>query len=94
LRATAVSSVPGASILERDLIERGAAQPASGREERNRLDQIGLAGAVGSNQHDRPGRDLDLGRAVAAEIRQGQAANTGSAHCRPVARMEHQRNPG
>ena len=38
---------------ERDLVERGAAQPAAGRQERDRLDQIGLAGAVGPDQHDR-----------------------------------------
>ncbi len=36
---------------ERDLVERRAAQAASRREKRDRLDQIGLAGAVRSDQH-------------------------------------------
>ena len=34
------------ALAERHLIERGAAQAAAGRKERNRFDQIGFAGAV------------------------------------------------
>ena len=80
------------AFLKRDLIERGAAQPASRGQERDRFDQIGLAGAVGPDQHDGRGRELNLGRAVAAEIRQGQSANAGGAHGRPVARLGAWRN--
>ena len=43
---------PGAVAFgERDLVERRAAQAASRREKRDRLDQVGLAGAVRSDQH-------------------------------------------
>ena len=46
---------PGAvAFAERHIIERGTAQAAAGREKRDRLDQIGLAGAVRPDQHDRP----------------------------------------
>ena len=48
---------PGAVALgERDLVERRAAQAAAGRQKRDRLDQIGLAGAVRPDQHDRAAR--------------------------------------
>ena len=44
------------AFREGDLLERGAAQPAPGRQERDRLDQVGLAGAVRPDQHDAPTR--------------------------------------
>ena len=46
---------PGAvALVERHLLERGAAQTAARREKRNGLDQIGLARAVRPIEHDRP----------------------------------------
>ena len=48
---------PGAVAFgERDLLERGAAQAAARRQKRDRLDQIGLAGAVRPDQHDQAAR--------------------------------------
>ena len=49
--------------------------------ERNRLDQVGLAGAVGARQHHRPGAvERHLRGVVAAEVRQRQAADEGGGH--------------
>ena len=41
------------ALAEGDVVQRGAAEPAPGREKRDRLEQIGLAGAVRADQHDR-----------------------------------------
>ena len=52
--------------------------PRPGREKRDRLEQIGLAGAVRADQHDRlVARRSSARRAIAAEIRQRQAADAG-----------------
>jgi hypothetical protein len=59
---------------------RAAAAP--GREKRDRLDEVGLARAVRPDEHHRPGADLDLRAVIAAEIRQGQAADAGAGHGR------------
>ena len=70
---------PGAvAFLEGHFVQRRTAQPASGREKRNRLDQVGFAGAVRSAQHDRPGvAGLNRHTPVVAEIAQRQAADEG-----------------
>jgi hypothetical protein len=54
-------------------IERGAAQAAAGREKRNGFDQVGLAGAVRTDEHDHRRVDFKRGRVIVAEIVEGQA---------------------
>ena len=72
---------PGAvAFRERQFVKRGAAQATSRRQERDRFDQIGLAGAVRSRQHDQRCADVDLRGVIAAEIRQRQAADAGGGH--------------
>ena len=67
---------PGAVALgERHLVERGAAQATPRRQKRDRLDQVGLAGAVRPGQHHEVAADLQARRVVAAEVGQGQAAD-------------------
>ena len=56
-----------------DLGELGAAQAAAGRQERNRLEQIGLARAIGPGQHDRAGIDGEPQLGIAAEIGKHEA---------------------
>ena len=70
---------PGAVALgERQLFHGGAAQAPARRQQRDRLDQIGLAGAVGPGQHHRPGwPKLDLRGVIAAEIGEAQTADEG-----------------
>ena len=65
------------ALIVGDIVERRAAQAASGRQKRDRLDAIGLAGAVRADQHHRPVRSMDARGAVAAEIGQRQAADQG-----------------
>ena len=50
----------------------GTPQSAARREQRNRLQQIGLAGAVLAGQHDEPGVEVDRERRIIAEARQLQ----------------------
>ena len=72
---------PGAVTFgKRQLVERRAAQAAPGRQQRDRFDQIGLAGAVRSRQHHQRRADVDLRRVVAAEVAQRQAADAGGGH--------------
>ena len=60
---------PGAVALgKRDLVERRAAQAAARGEERDRLDQIGLARAVRPDEHGKLRVDGKRRRAIAAEI--------------------------
>ena len=70
---------PGAVAFgERQFFHGGAAQAAAGRQQRDRLDQIGLAGAIGPGQHHRAGpAKLDLRGVIAAEIGERQAADEG-----------------
>ena len=63
------------ALAECDFLERGAAQTAAGREEGNGLDQIGFAGAIGTDQHDGLRADLERRRVVVAEISQREPAN-------------------
>ncbi len=72
---------PGAVTFgKRQLVERRASQAAPGRQQRDRFDQIGLAGAVRSRQHHERRADVDLRRVIAAEIAQRQAADAGGSH--------------
>ncbi len=62
---------PGSGCLAldtRDVTQPGAAQAASGRQERERLEQVGLAGAVGPGQHHDPPVQPQIGAGVGAEI--------------------------
>ena len=65
------------AFREGDIVERGAPQSPSRRQERDRLDEVGLAGAVRPDQHRRRRANLDLRGVVAAKIRQRQAADAG-----------------
>src|SRR5581483_2740700 len=58
----------------------GAAQAAAGREERDRLQAIGLAGTVGPDQRDHVRLHIHARRAIAAEMRQRQAVDAGWGH--------------
>ena len=72
---------PGAvALAEGDFVERRAAQAAAGHEERNGFEEVGLAGAVRPDQHHHVARDLDLRRAIAAEIGELQAVQAGGGH--------------
>jgi hypothetical protein len=69
---------PGAVALGKgDVFERRAPQAAPGCEKRDRLDEIGLAGAIRSGEHHERRADVDLCGMVAAEIRQSQATDAG-----------------
>jgi hypothetical protein len=68
------------SLAERDLVQRRAPPAAPGRQERDRLQQIGLAGAVMADQHHRSAAKRDLHRPIAAKITQAQAEDPGGGH--------------
>ena len=61
-----------------ELSNGGAAQPAAGREQRDGLEQIGLARAVGPDQHQVPPIEIERRRGVVAEVREAQAGDGGS----------------
>ena len=72
---------PGAvALAEGDLVERGAAQPAAGRQEGNRLDQIGLAGAIGADQHDGRRVGFKRRRVIIAEVGEPDLAKASGNH--------------
>ncbi len=78
---------PGAvALVVGQILQGGAAQPAPRRQQRNRLQAIGLAGAVGAHQHHQVGGRAHARRAVAAEMCQGEAADAGSGHGLELAR--------
>src|SRR5258707_10591373 len=68
------------ALVVGDVVERRAAQSASRREKRDRLDGVGLSGAVGTDQHHHVTARLKTRRAIIAEVRQGKAANAGDGH--------------
>src|SRR5712671_2080955 len=68
------------ALIVGDIVERRAAQTASGREKRDRLDTIGLAGAVWPDQHDHLTARLQARRAIIAEMREGEAVDAGGGH--------------
>ena len=58
-----------------------APQSAAGRKQRNRFDQVGLAGAVGAGEHHRPGTlEKNLRGVIAAEIGERQSSDEGGGH--------------
>ena len=59
-----------------DLAEAGAAQSPSGRKKGDRFQEIGLAGAVRSGQHDRPRVGLEAQARIAAKIDQCEPADS------------------
>ena len=72
---------PGAvALIVGDIVERRAAQSAARRQKRNRLDAIGLAGAVRAHQHHHIAPRLQARRPIIAEMRQAEAVNAGSGH--------------
>jgi hypothetical protein len=67
-------------LIIRDIVKGRAAQAASGRQKRDRLDAIGLAGAVRADQRDHVTARFKARRAIIAEMRQGKAMNAGGGH--------------
>jgi hypothetical protein len=63
----------------RHLGEIGPAQPPAGREERERLDQIGLADAVVADERNEPPRHGKIERRIGAEILKDEAGKAGRA---------------
>ncbi len=57
-------------------------RPRAWRQHRDCFDQIGLAGAVDAGQHHGSGLiERKLRGVIAAEVREGEAANEGGGHC-------------
>jgi len=79
----ALALADGVTLAECDLLEGGAAKPPPGREKRDRFEQVGLAGAVRADQHHRAVADRQRCGVIAAEIREGQAADAGGIRHRP-----------
>ena len=75
--ATAQAAASGSSLARAaaDLVEAGAAQAAAGRQEGQRLQEVGLARAVGADQHDRRQAAVEAELAIVAEIGQPQLAH-------------------
>ena len=65
------------ALVIRDIVKGGAAQAASRRQKRDRLDAIGLAGAVRAHQHHHVTARLKARRAIIAEMREGKAMRSG-----------------
>src|SRR6185312_16941171 len=72
---------PGAvTLIVGDILQRRAPQTASRREKRDRLQAIGLAGAVRPHQHHDVAARLYDSRAVVAEVREGKAVDARGRH--------------
>ena len=70
------AAVPlGAGLPPGHVAQARPPQAAAGNQERYRLQQVGLAGAVGPGEHHRPRIGLQSLAAEAAEVRQGQAGD-------------------
>ena len=69
---TEAENEPGPG-LARHLGEIGPAQAAARREQRQRLEQVGLAGAVLAGERDDAMLDREIERRVGAEILQDEA---------------------
>ena len=63
---------PGARPLAVSSDRAGAPQAAAGCQQRDRLEQVGLAGAVLADQHDGSGPEVELEPRVVAEVLEGQ----------------------
>src|SRR6202041_128519 len=68
------------ALIIRDIVKGGAAQAASGRQKRDCLDAIGLAGAVRADQRDHGTARLKARRAIIAEMREDKAVGGGGGH--------------
>src|SRR5258708_30764308 len=68
------------ALIVGDIVERRAAQTASRREKRDRLDTIGLAGAVWADQYDHVTARFQARRAIIAEMSEGKAVDAGGGH--------------
>ena len=64
-----------AAVAAVDLGELGAPQAAARAQERDRLQQVGLAGSIVAMQHDRPGARVQRDMGVVAEVAQLQPSN-------------------
>ena len=75
--ATAQDAASGspARAAAGDLVQAGAAQAAAGRQEGQRLQEVGLARAVGAHQHDGLGAAIEAELAVVAEVGQPKLAH-------------------
>ena len=72
---------PGAvALVVGDILQRRAPQAAPRREKRDRLQAIGLAGAVRPHQHHDIAARLHARRAIVAEMRKGKAVDAGGGH--------------
>src|SRR5262249_57904058 len=69
---------------EGHLLKRRAPQPAPGHEERDRLDEIGLTGTIGADEHHGPGMEVDARRTIAAKVRKRQPADAGGRNHAPI----------
>src|SRR5262245_32661099 len=63
------------AVFAAKLVIGAPAQAMSRAEQRDRFEQIGLAGAVLAHEHDRPRVELKLGPRIVAEVGEFQAAN-------------------
>jgi hypothetical protein len=64
-----------------ELLDSGAAQAAARRQQRDRLDQVGFAGAIRAGEHHRArGDKLNLRGVIAAEVGEGEAAQISGGH--------------
>ena len=72
---------PGAvALIVGDILQRGAAQTASRRQKRDRLQAVGLAGAVRTDQHHHVAARLQARRAIVAEMREAETMDAGGGH--------------
>ena len=76
-RPAAVAAITG------EIGERRLPQALAGRQQRHRLENVGLAGAVGTGEHDRLGAEPERQRVIVAEVRQRQPLDP-EAGCRLI----------
>ena len=82
--STSAEDRPGAvTLIVGDILQRRAPQAASRREKRDRLQAIGLAGAVRPHQHHHIAPRLHARRAIIAEVREREAVDTRGGHANP-----------
>ena len=59
--------------MRRERLERRAPQAAAGREQRDGLEQVGLARAVGPGQHEMAAIEIERRGCVVAEVAEAEA---------------------
>ena len=72
------------AAVPRHLGELGAAQAAARREQRQRFEEVGLAGAVLADERDERPRDRKIERRIGAEILKDEARGRGVRRRRPT----------